>query len=209
MEDEFAKCLTVFRKSHGIQQSPLTMLEEWKRGSDNGSYVSALFMDLSKVFDTINHDLMLAKLKAYGFPTNTLNLMHSYLKNRKQKVQINNKFSLERDVIAGVPQGSIDGPLLFNLFINDLVFFIQYSVLSNYADDNNLFVIGKNKEDIKSLLLLDFEIVNNWFYENFMILNPEKSHYMCLGKNLDDNKVLNFNNYKKQERSRNFRHKDR
>ena len=209
MEDEFAKCLTVFRKSHGIQQSLLTMLEEWKRGSDNGSYVSALFMDLSKVFDTINHDLMLAKLKAYGFSTNALNLMHSYLKNRKQKVQINNKFSLERNVIAGVPQGSIDGPLLFNLFINDLVFFIQYSVLSNYADDNNLFVIGKNKEDIKSLLLLDFEIVNNWFYENFMILNPEKSHYMCLGKNLDDNKVLNFNNYKKQERSRNFRHKDR
>ena len=120
--------------------------------------------------------------------------MHSYLKKRKQKVQINNKFSLERNVIAGVPRGSIDGPLLFNLFINDLVFFIQYSVLSNYADDNNLFVIGKNKEDIKSLLLLDFEIVNNWFYENFMILNPEKSHYMCFGKNLDDNKVLNFNN---------------
>ena len=151
-------------------------------------------MDLSKAFDTINHDLMLAKLKAYGFSTNALNLVHSYLKNRKQKVQINNKFSLERNVIAGVPQGSIDGPLLFNLFINDLVFFIQYSVLSNYADDNNLFVIGKNKEDIKSLLLLDFEIVNNWLYENFMILNPKKSHYMCLGKNLDDNEVLNFNN---------------
>ena len=149
MEDEFAKCLTVFRKSHGIQQSLLTMLEEWKRGSDNGSYVSALFMDLSKVFDIINHDLMLAKLKAYGFSTNALNLMHSYLKNRKQKVQTNNKFSLERNIIAGVPQGSIDGPLLFNLFINDLVFFIQYSVLSNYADDNNLFVTGKNKEDKK------------------------------------------------------------
>ena len=120
--------------------------------------------------------------------------MHSYLKNRKQKVQINNKFSLESNGIAGVPQRSIDGPLLFNLFINDLVFCIQCSVLSNYADDNNLFVIRKNNEDIKSLFLLDFEIVNNWFYENFMILNPEKSHYMCLGKNLDDNEVLNFNN---------------
>ena len=64
------------------------MLEEWKKWIDNGSYISALFMDLSKTFDTINHDLVLAKLKAYGFSTNALNLMHSYLKNRKQKVQI-------------------------------------------------------------------------------------------------------------------------
>ena len=76
------------------------------------------------------------------------------------------------------------------MFINDLVIFIQESLLSNYADDNNLFVIGKNKEDIKSSLLLDFDIVNNWFYENFMILNPEKRHHICLGKNLDDNKCL-------------------
>ena len=97
-------------------------------------------------------------------------------------------------MIAGVPQGSIDGRLLFNLLINDLVLFIQYSVLSNYTDDNNLLVIRKNKEDIKSLLLLDFETVNNWFYENFTILNPGKCHFICLGKNLDDNEVLNFNN---------------
>ena len=79
------------------------------------------------------------------------------------------------------------------MFTNDFVFFIQYNVLNNYADDNNLFVIGKNKEDIKSLLLLDLELVNNLFHENFMTLNPEKSHYMCLGKNLDI-EVLNFNN---------------
>ena len=124
MEDKLTKSLTGFRKSHGTLQSLLTMLEKWKRGIDNGAYVSACFMDLSKAFDTINHDLMLAKLKAYGFSTNALNLIHSYLKNRKQNVHINNKFSLERNVIAGVPQGSIDGPLPFNLFNNDLVFFI-------------------------------------------------------------------------------------
>ena len=79
-------------------------------------------------------------------------------------------------------------------FFNDLVFFIQYSVLSNYADDHNLFELRKNKEDTNSLLLVNFEIVNKWFYKNFIILNPGKSHYMCLGKNLDNNEVLNFNN---------------
>ena len=67
------------------------MHKKWKRRIDNGSYVSSLFMDLSKTFDTINHDLMLAKFNACGFSTNVINLMHSYLKNRKQKVQINNK----------------------------------------------------------------------------------------------------------------------
>ena len=82
-------------------------------------------MDLSEAFDTINHDLMLTKLKAYGFPTNTLNLMHSYSINRKQEVQINNKFSLEINVIAEVPQESIGELLLLNLIINDLLFFTQ------------------------------------------------------------------------------------
>ena len=84
--------------------------------------------------------------------THPLNLMHRYLKKRKQKVQVNNKFSLERVVIAGVPHGSTDRPLFFNFLINDPALFIQYSVLSNYAGDN-LFVIGENKKDTKSLLL--------------------------------------------------------
>ena len=84
-----------------------------KRALDKGEYVSALFMDLSKAFDTINHDLLIAKLKAYGFSKEALKLMKSYLKNRKQKVQINNKLSSERDAIAGVPQGSKDRPPSF------------------------------------------------------------------------------------------------
>ena len=102
------------------------MLEKCKKAVDKREYVSGLFMDLSKAFDTINHEVLLAKLKAYGFPLNAVKLMHSYLKNRKQQVKINNKFSSENIVIAGIPRGSVDGSLLFNLFIKDFIFFVQY-----------------------------------------------------------------------------------
>ena len=77
------------------------MLEKWRRTLEKGEYISALFMDRSKAFDTINHDLLIAKLKAYGFSKETVKLMKSYLKNNKQKVQVNKRFSSERDVIAG------------------------------------------------------------------------------------------------------------
>ena len=147
---------------------------------------------------------MIAKLKAYEFPKEALKLMKSYLKNRKQKVQINNKFSSERDVVAGVPQGSIDGPLLFSLLINDLTFFIEQCTLSNYADDNNLSISVEDKELIKSMLSSEFMIVEDWFFENYMILNPEKCYFMCIGKNVNDSELLNLNdlnlkNYKELE----------
>ena len=87
-------------------------------------------MDLSKAFDTINHDLLLPKLKAYGFSINTLYLTCSYLTNRRQSVQINN-FSAAEMVDAGVPRVSIDGPLLFNLFINEHVLFLTNTFLNN------------------------------------------------------------------------------
>ena len=150
-------------------------------------------MDLSKAFDTINHDLLIANLKAYGFSKEALNLMRSYLKNRKQKVQINNKFNSERDVIAGLPQGSIGGPLLFNWFINDLAFFTEQCTLSNYADENNLSISGEDKELIKFMLSSDFIIVDDWFFKNYMISNSEKCYFMCIGKNVSDSELLNLN----------------
>ena len=163
MENKISKCVTGFRKSHGTQHSLIVMLEKWKKALDKEENMSAIFMDLSKAFDTINHDLLLAKLKAYGFSKQALSFMCSYLKNRRQRVQINNKFSSLKEVIAGVPQGSIDGPLLFNLFINDLFLFICFSTLSNYADDNNLFATGTDIQLINQMLLSDFRAVNNWF----------------------------------------------
>ena len=153
---------------------------------DKGENIFVLFMNLSKAFDTINHDLLLAKLKAHGFSINALDLMCSYLKNRKQSVQINNSFSSTNKVHAGVHQGSIDGPLLFNLFINDSVLFLTDTFLSNYADDNNLYSIGK--DILKNLLRKDFRALTEWFFKNYMVLNQKKCRYMCIGRNTENDK---------------------
>ena len=140
------------------------------------------FYDLSKAFDTINHDLLLAKLKAYGFSHNALAFMLSYLKNRSHRVNINNNFSTWGEIIAGVSQGSILGHLLFNIFINGIFYFKDKSYLSNYADDNVLYAFGLNMTEVKDKLSQDLRKLSEWFTENFMILNPDKCHYMCLGK---------------------------
>ena len=93
MCDNISKYITGFRKCHGTQHSFLVILEKWKKPLDKGENVCTIFMDLSKAFDSINHDLLLAKLRAYGFSENALKLMCSYLKHRRQAVQINNNFS--------------------------------------------------------------------------------------------------------------------
>ena len=148
--------------------------------------MSTIFMDLSKAFDCINHVLLLAKLKAYGFSENTLKLMCSYSKDRRQAVKMNYNFCSYKKVQAVVPQGSIDDPLLFNLFINDLVLFLSETFLSNYADDNNLYSIGRELNIIKEKLRKNFKVVTDWFSENYMSLNPTKCDYIYLGKNKEN-----------------------
>ena len=135
--------ISAYRKNYSTQQVLIRLLEEWREKLDENFIVGAVLMDLSKAFDCIPHDLIIAKLAAYGIETETLRLIYSHLKSRKQCVKINNTYSDYNEIISGVPQGSILGPILFNLSINDLFFFIEIASMHNFADDNTLSVWGQ------------------------------------------------------------------
>ena len=151
------------------------MIEKWKRALDENMKVGAIFMDLSKAFDTLNQRLFLAKLKAYSLQPTALKQMENYLTGRFQRTKVNNSYSSWSEIVAGVPQRS----LLFNIFLTDLFLYPQETFLSNYADDKTLYSIGNTIEGVKKALSNDFRIIQNWFHENLMVLNVKKCHYMC------------------------------
>ena len=117
----FSKYQCGFRKGYSEQHCLLVMIEKWEKVVDNGGAFGALLTDLSKAFDCIPHDLIIAKLEAYGFQIDALRLVYDYQSNRKQRVKLNVTFSSWRDIEYGVPQGSILGPLLFNIHLCNLL----------------------------------------------------------------------------------------
>ena len=128
----------------------------------------------------------------------SLKLMQSYLRNRFQRTS-NASFSDWKEIETGVPQGSILGPLLFNIFLNDIFYFINNGNLCNYADDNTLYSIGKSLNMVKENLKINFLIMQKWFYENHMVLNPGKCHYLVLGKRSNSD-TINLNGAKMASR---------
>ena len=126
--------------------------------------------------------------------------MQSYLCNQFQRTSVNASFSDWKEIETGVPQGPILGPLLFNIFLNDIFYFINNGNLFNYADDNTLYSIGKSLNMVKENLKRNFLIMQKWFYENHMVLNPGKCNYLVLG-NRSNSDTINLNGTKLASKS--------
>ena len=138
-------------------------------------------MDLSKAFDTLNHDLLIAKLHAYGFDIKTLKLLHSYLTKRWQRTKVNSSFSTWSELLQGVPQGSVLGPILFNMYLNDLFYLTEMTQVRNFADDTTFCVCDKDLNILINRLEDDTSLAVEWFENNFMKLNQEKCHLLVSG----------------------------
>ena len=163
-----------FRKGYGTQHCLLLMLEIWKEATDNNKAFGALLTDLSKAFDCLSHDLLIAKLHAYGLDIDSLNILQDYLSNRKQRTKVDSFYSSWEAILSGVPQGSILGPLLFNIFMCGMFLMLKGTYFTDYADDNTPFVV---RDNIKALEEIGESLVN-WFSNFEMKLNTDKCHLL-------------------------------
>ena len=178
-----------FRKGYSSQNCLLPMLESFKKSADDGNEFGALLTNLSKTFDCIDHKLLIAKLFCYGVSPSALNLIHSYLSNRTQRIEINNSFSRRSSIEYGVPQGSVLGPLLFNIDLTDQFYECQDSNIDNYADDTTPYVCGENIRVVISELQSLAVRLLKWFENNHMKANPGKSHILLSNKKTEKVKI--------------------
>ena len=167
-----------FRKFHSTESALIRLVDQLLFDLDRNRTSGLVFIEYKKAFDLIDHGLLLEKLKAYGVRDNELDLLRSYLSGRTQYVHINGCHSSPRTVSAGVPQGSILGPILFLLFINDLPSAAQHSTVDIYADDTTLSLssdVTNGLTAMSSALQQDLDDVSRWSAANKMVTNSAKT----------------------------------
>lgn len=186
-----------FRPSHSCETALIHMVENWLKALDKGELVGVLLVDFRKAFDLVDHSILLKKMEFYKINQHSINFFKSYLINRQQSVFINSTQSNHAAVKHGVPQGSILGPLLFLLFINDLP--LHTDVMTDlYADDATLYEASKSKEQIERKLQNALCDLSVWCKQNGMLINTDKTKAMLITtpqrrSKIDDNLQISLN----------------
>ena len=170
-----------FRPLHSTVTALLDATNEWYLNIDKGMTNLAVFLDLAKAFDTVSHHILLKKLNMYGIKGRTHDWFSSYLSNRMQQCTVEGCFSKPLPLSCGVPQGSILGPLLFIIYINDLPFSLSNSKPRMYADDTILSASAVSSTELFSKMNTDLINIRNWLLANKLSLNVTKTEYMLFG----------------------------
>ena len=171
-----------FRAGYSTTHALIHMTEAIRSALDSGSVTCGIFVDFQKAFDTVNHDILLKKLDHYGFRGVINNWFRSYLTDRKQKVVINGFESENKLLLHGVPQGSVLGPILFLIYINDLHRCIKYSTTYHFADDTNLLHISKDYKTLQRKVNYDLFSLHKWLTANKISLNEGKTELIYFRK---------------------------
>ena len=177
-----------FQKGHSTEHALLELISEISDSFEQNKYTIGVFIDLSKAFDTVDHDILISKLKRYGITGENLNWFKNYLTDRKQCVTYDGLLTETKRIVCGVPQGSILGPLLFLIYVNDLYKTSKLFDIILFADDTNLFYSHKNLKTLFDTVNTELKLINDWFIANKLSLNVKKTKYILFCKNakLDD-----------------------
>lgn len=170
------------------------LMNKIRTNLDQRKFVSCIFIDLQKAFDMVNHKILINKLKNIGLNGKFLNILITYLHERKQRVKIGNTFGDFSNILSGVPQGSILGPLFFNIFINDIFFLKLNGSIQLYADDMTIVYSNSNLSLLFEQMQSDLDLINLWLSNNLLKINVEKTNFI-LFQTKNKFKNINLNNF--------------
>ena len=202
MDKYLSNRLCGFRKGYNTQLSLIVMLEDIKKNRDKGNASGMILTDLSKAFDCLKHNLLIAKLNVYGFNYNALAFINSYFSGRKQRTKIGTAFSDWADIVLGTALGFILGPLVFNIYINDIFLFTEGTEITNYADDNTPYACDITIDLVIARLEKDLGNLLQWCKLNYFKSNLGKCHLLLSNQSsnsyakVDGEIILNSSNVK-------------